>query len=44
MGGVPVHLRRYGILRLATDSDVHTPRRMVPTGYRARPEFGIADS
>ena len=37
MGGAAFHLRHYGILRLATDSDVHTPRHMVPSGYPLAP-------
>jgi len=33
-GGVPANQDHYGIQRLAVDSDVHTPRQMVPSGYR----------
>jgi hypothetical protein len=34
MGGLPSEATHYGIQRLPPDSELYTPRRMVPTGYR----------
>ena len=33
-GGLPSEATHYGIQRLPPDSELYTPRRMVPTGYR----------
>ena len=44
MGGVPALPAYYGIQRLLPDSDIDTPRRMVPSGYRVASRLVVVNS